>query len=486
MLRRGCLFLTTICLAVELVGRCAFGAIPAGERSVLLQLYTSTNGAGWTDRTNWNGAVGTECSWYGVTCNAEESHVIRIDLAYNNLTGTLPSLGTLDSLYFLDVHNNWLTGSIPTLSSLTYLQHFDVGGNQLTGSIPSLGFLKKLIVVSVGGNQLTGQIPSLRGLTDLEYFNASNNQLTGSIPSLNELTSLYYFYVGGNQLTGLIPYLGNLTSLRDFRVYQNQLTGSIPSLSGLAQLQHFIAFDNQLTGSIPSLGGLTNLRYFQINRNYLSGDAPAVPVPNSLSSGGSALCPNNLTAQGNIAWDAATGIAPWYKYCSPGPLRFSVNYDGNDCTGGNLPDSGSIYPIGETVTVLGNTGGLYRTGYGFTGWNTAASGAGTPYMGDNTFVMGADNVILYAQWLTTFPVRILDTGAGYSDIQESYDHCLNGYTIQAKGGLQGEDLIFNYPISIRLIGGFDSTFTSNPGTTLVSGSIEIIDGSVEVKNIVIR
>ena len=55
-------------------------AIPAAERAVLQALYTSTNGAGWTTSTNWNGAAGTECTWFGVSCNAGDGNVTRIQL----------------------------------------------------------------------------------------------------------------------------------------------------------------------------------------------------------------------------------------------------------------------------------------------------------------------------------------------------------------------------------------------------------------------
>ena len=44
--------------------------ISAAERAVLIDLYASTNGASWTYNTNWNGGVGTECSWYGVSAMA--------------------------------------------------------------------------------------------------------------------------------------------------------------------------------------------------------------------------------------------------------------------------------------------------------------------------------------------------------------------------------------------------------------------------------
>lgn len=36
-----------------------YSAIPASERAALIALYNSTNGAGWTNNTNWMGASGT-------------------------------------------------------------------------------------------------------------------------------------------------------------------------------------------------------------------------------------------------------------------------------------------------------------------------------------------------------------------------------------------------------------------------------------------
>src|ERR1035437_5526865 len=114
-------------------------AIPAGERTALLDLYTGTNGVSWTNHTGWNGAAGTECTWYGVTCNAGGTTVTAINLATNNLTGTLPSdLNTLTNLVAFYAHQNQLTGSLPALTGLINLQIFAVFINQLTGSIPAL------------------------------------------------------------------------------------------------------------------------------------------------------------------------------------------------------------------------------------------------------------------------------------------------------------------------------------------------------------
>jgi PGF-pre-PGF domain-containing protein len=82
----------------------------------------------------------------------------------------------------------------------------------------------------------------------------------------------------------------------------------------------------------------------------------------------------------------------------------SVIYNSNGATGGTVPtDSSSAYAPGATVTVLGNTGTLVKTGATFSNWNTAADGTGTSYAPAATFTITA-NTILYAQW-TTAPTQ---------------------------------------------------------------------------------
>ncbi len=78
--------------------------------------------------------------------------------------------------------------------------------------------------------------------------------------------------------------------------------------------------------------------------------------------------------------------------------KYSVVYNGNGSTGGNEPVDTNFYANGATVTVLGNTGNLIKTGRNFTGWNTAANGSGTARAAGSTFAIGSANVTLYAQW----------------------------------------------------------------------------------------
>ena len=242
-----------------------YAAIPNTERQALLNLYASTNGVGWSQRTGWTGAAGGECNWFGITCDNTQSHVIDIELAGNNLTGTLPALADLSGLETLDVSSNQLTGSIPPLTELTNLWN----------------------------------------------FYAYHNQLSGSIPALAGMTQLGYFYVYDNKLSGAIPDLTSMPTLCHFNVSRNQLTGSIPALTQLTALVLFDVDTNQLSGNIPALTGLSSLSLFNVGGNQLTGTVPAAPNPNSLVASGSGLCPNPLTITTNTDWNEATGFTPW-------------------------------------------------------------------------------------------------------------------------------------------------------------------------------
>jgi Leucine-rich repeat (LRR) protein len=266
----------------------AHAQIPTTERDALIALYNATNGAGWTDSTDWLGAVGTECTWYGVTCAG--GHVTQLSLGSNWLFGSIPAeLGNLSSLFYLDLHGNHLGGNIPPeLGSLSSLVYLVLNNNGLSGSIPpELGSLSSLGALYLHTNNLSGSIPpELGNLSSLGALYLHTNQLTGSIPpELGNLSSLQTLSLHNNQLTGNIPpELGNLSSMWAMTLSDNQLSGGIPpelgNLSGLANLN---LNSNQLSGSIPpQLGNLSSLTSLYLNANQLSGSIP--PELGNLSS----------------------------------------------------------------------------------------------------------------------------------------------------------------------------------------------------------
>ena len=273
----------------------AYAGIYTAERNVLINLYSSTNGVGWTHREGWCrrpdgmctaadpsefGAPGTECTWQGITCNdygMTYQHVSQINLSNNNLRGTLPSFTNSYGMF--------------SYYGLTHLERFNVSNNMLTGAMPDISWLPDLIGFDVRHNSLSGPIPAaLSSRMNLTAFLAADNQLTGDIPEIS-----------------YIPYL------IEFDVSNNRLDGPIPSLAGLPNLVTFYAHHNRLSGSIPSLRETTSLQWFDVSHNALTGLPPAPPLPAMLLA---TICPNTLTHREdtkddmtfNSYWDAHTNV----------------------------------------------------------------------------------------------------------------------------------------------------------------------------------
>jgi len=271
-------------------------AIPASERQVLMNIYNATDGPNWVDNTGWGGAAGTECSWFGVTCNGSETNVLRIELDFNGLVGgPLPSLTGLTGLEVFDVDANGITGpvpalpaniirfaagrnpitgTIPDLQALPGLTQFIVNSARLTGPLPERSGMSNLSILNVSGNQLTGPLPELSGLQSLTSFIVSDNQLEGTIPALIDMPRLESFFVENNGFSGSLPELSGVPGLRFFAAGGGPLTGNIPDLSGLSDLVLFEVLDSQVTGEIPSLAGLSSLVNFDVSNNRLTGALP--------------------------------------------------------------------------------------------------------------------------------------------------------------------------------------------------------------------
>ncbi len=356
----------------------AQAAIPAAERQALVDLYNATNGAGWTDNSNWNGAPGTECNWFGVTCDGGQTTVMQLMLYNNNLAGgPLPaSLANLTSLQLLILYSNQLTGQIPPeLGSLANLSDLDLHVNQLTGAIPvALANIANLNTLILYKNQLTGTIPAQLGnLASLTMLDLDGNQLTGPIPvELGGLSSLLSLALYNNQLTGPIPaQLGSLTSLVELFLDNNQLAGPIPAqLGSLSNLQRMSMRSNQLSGEIPtSLQNLTNLNADQsdLRWNALhSGDAALIAFLNQKQFGGDWQSTQTIAPAVVAVGSPATTSLP----LSWTPILYTGDSGGyraryGTTSGGPYPNAVPLTPdksaTGTTVTGLTSATTYYFT-----------------------------------------------------------------------------------------------------------------------------
>jgi len=145
--------------------------VPIGEALALVQLYNATDGANWTDNTNWltDPIVG---NWNGVTVAG--GHVTGINLHDNSLAGAIgstlnPLAGSLTKLWFYG--NQVTTLDLSVLTSLTTLH---CASNDIDTLDPSaatnLGFLD-----CAGNNLIILDVSLLSALT---YLNCSSNDIT--------------------------------------------------------------------------------------------------------------------------------------------------------------------------------------------------------------------------------------------------------------------------------------------------------------------
>ena len=99
----------TTLLLVFLFSFSTFANVSFLEREALVKLYQATNGTNWTNKWNLSAPINT---WYGVKLYNDK--VIAINLADNNLTGSLPNeITDLVFLQTLDLHKNTINGNIP-------------------------------------------------------------------------------------------------------------------------------------------------------------------------------------------------------------------------------------------------------------------------------------------------------------------------------------------------------------------------------------
>ena len=192
------------------------------------------------------------------------------------------------------------------------------------------------------------------------------------------------------------------------------------------------------------------------------------------TSGTAPTCPSSMNA-GSVA----TGVlhqdcrsASNANYAATCPLMgalttYTIAYNGSGSTGGTAPtDANSPYTSGSTVTVLGNTGSLTRSGFTFAGWNTFANGSGTTYAAGASLTIAA-NTTLYAQWSTaptysiTYDGNSNTGGTAPTDANNPYT---SGSTVTVLGNTG----------SLTKSGGFTfggwNTLANGSGTAYIAGA----------------
>ena len=191
--------------------------------------------------------------------SANMTKILRIDLAFNKLSGRIPG------------------GSLVQMKSLVKIHLCCQMGEPLSGEIPDdIGNLTHLQVLSLGGSRLYGPIPNstekLKKLCflDLEY----TTYLRSGFENLLKLTSLRYMMLAFSGFTGTLPddFGLHFPAMIECVLKGNNFTGNIPSTIGnMKILKHLNLEDNNFSGQIPkNIGSMPRLQVAFFNGNRLT------------------------------------------------------------------------------------------------------------------------------------------------------------------------------------------------------------------------
>lgn len=359
------------------------------------------------------------------------------------------------------------------------------------------------------------------GALEPEWFDASRNQVAFRIGVVNEPTSIRIRLVGAG---------GVVISQREYSILPGDVNGDLvvdsndviaATLAGQVSADSAAAAiraDLNADGTVEPTGGDSAVRDANIG-SLIAGPAPPFvddpppppPLtftltydPNGADSGSvpsgptSYIAGTTATILGNtnslsksgasfVGWNTeadgtGTGYNPGESLALTGNITlyadwgtlptYTVDYEPNEADGGTPPAT-SNYVEAETVTVEGNVGSLFRTGFRFVGWNTTANGTGTAYAPGSVFPMPPEDVTLFAQWEEVFSITYDGNGADSGTVP-----------VDSAGYAPGEDaVVAGNPGGLSLSGftfiGWNTEPSGGPATRYVGGSIYTM-GSADV------
>ncbi len=263
------------------------------DRQALIDFYNSTDGASWTNNTNW--LTGPIETWEGV--RVENCRVTELRLSGNNISGTIPSsFKNLTGLKRLSIRNNTISG-ILDITEMPSLLHLYVSNNNLTDI--RFGNNNLLQRVHIQDNPFvsgkTIDISAMRGLIDfraarlnlggltvsgdynrLLYFIISENQIPGTL-DISRMPNLILCYAHDNQFTNFNIGIGE--ALSRFYFYNNPVAaGKTMDISGMRKLLDFRVQGLGLNQLIMS-GTYDEMLYFIIRDNQIGGTLDISMMP---------------------------------------------------------------------------------------------------------------------------------------------------------------------------------------------------------------
>nr|CAB3493609.1 unnamed protein product [Digitaria exilis] len=177
----------------------------------------------------------------------------------------------------LDLANNDLTGSVPDSFACKAMAYLDLSNNSLNGPISFIEKLPNVQVAQLDNNKFSGTLPNFDEYSLPQVFSVAHNRLTGLVPaSLPKKLSSGSVYLSGNLLQGPVPDNGGRGRVIGINLSRMFLNGSIhPAFANLRSLETIMLSGNNISGNIPPvLTQLPALRVLDVSDNVLEGSVP--------------------------------------------------------------------------------------------------------------------------------------------------------------------------------------------------------------------
>jgi uncharacterized repeat protein (TIGR02543 family) len=284
---------------------------------------------------------------------------------------------------------------------------------------------------------------------------------------------------------------------------QAQLKWSSPLSNGGSSIKRYIVTSHPLnktcatSGNKCTISGLVNaMSYeFTVVASNRVGSSPNSKPSNVVTPRGLVTIPNSPPSS-PIAPSTPTSTTTTIPAPSGGgggggggttPSSFTVTFNANGSSGSMASETAS------SAAAL-TTNSLTRTGYTFSGWNTAADGGGIVYADGASYGFGA-SVTLYAQWSADFFAVTFNANGGSGSMTVQSDntttalsansftysgYTFSGWSTQANGSgaaySDGSDYSFNAALVVYaqwtaasvVANTYVASFDSNGGTGSMS------------------
>ncbi|GGG56941.1 T9SS type A sorting domain-containing protein [Bizionia arctica] len=299
--------------------------VSANERSALIDLYNNADGANWANNNNWNTSEPIS-SWHGVT--VKDGHVSKINLRWNNLTGTIPE-------------------SIST--ALAFLENADFGFNYLSGIIPDFSIIPTIIQLDVSSN-----IYSFQDLETHYTNNTSISTFNYQFPKPIDTEDSFDGVIGDNYTLTMTPVNGTNVQYQWYKKRTNYydpsdepIAGANSSTLNIVNLQEE---DMDIYFCKATSPIITDL---EIDRNPININGPISEAElNALAA--IYYSTNGDNWNNNTNWLTAEPISTWHGITISGNKVSGIDLNGNNLTGTLPPEIGDFYGLEVLALFYGN------------------------------------------------------------------------------------------------------------------------------------